>query len=144
MLKMDINLATKRRQKNVIPYIVTIGALFLAVIYTWYNIDLYRLNLAQIARYNQQLVRVEKTTGPKVARMPAITEAGLKILIDEVGYINDVIARETFSLTYSGLLKCWDVRKTSWMFSCLNMEQVWLKRAQPKKVWSPSTFPLNT
>jgi hypothetical protein len=99
MLKIDINLATKRYKKTIIPYIVITGALFLAVIYTWHNIDLYRLNQSQISRYRQQLVRFEKTIGPKGASVPAITQEGFKLLIDEVDYINNVIARETFSWT---------------------------------------------
>jgi type IV pilus assembly protein PilN len=99
MLKIDINLATKRRKKRIIPTIVAIGVLFLALAYTWHNIELYRLNQSQIALYGHQLIRFENTLESKKRRIPFITEEGLKFLIDEVAYINGVIARETFSWT---------------------------------------------
>jgi type IV pilus assembly protein PilN len=99
MLKIDINLATKRYHKSIIPDMAAVGALFLAFVFTWYNADLYRLNLSQKARLSQQITRLEKAPGPEVEPVPAMTGNGLKLLIDEVEYINSVIERETFSWT---------------------------------------------
>ena len=101
-MKIDINLSTKRRVKSMVPNIVAIGALVLAAAYTWHNVELYNFNLERITGLSAQLARLENTLGSKPSPVPAATREDIKLLKGEVGYINKLIARETFSWT--GLL----------------------------------------
>lgn len=102
VMNIDINLSTKRGAKSMVPNIIAIGALVLAAAYTWHNVELYNFNLERIAGLSARLAGLEQTLGSKPSPVPAATREDVKLLKDEVGYINNLIARETFSWT--GLL----------------------------------------
>jgi Tfp pilus assembly protein PilN len=99
MMKIDINLSVKRRRRSIVPNMVAIGLVLLAATYTWHNVELYRFNQSQRTLLSEQLTRLEKTLEVKGLPVPTATREDIKLLIEEVGYINRLIAREAFSWT---------------------------------------------
>lgn len=99
MQKIDINLITLKRSGSRFPAIAGFVFLALAIVYTWYNIDAYVENRRMIVYSTERITNLEESLPFKDeegARFSA-TEKNLKFLRNEVEFINNVIAKETFS-----------------------------------------------
>lgn len=109
MQKIDINLSTQRRATTRMPHIIAFALLFLAVIYSWYSMDVYAGNRARIEAYRQRLAALESRSGHgRGLETAGASEEELKSLKKEAGFINDAIRMETFSWTglLTGLEEC--------------------------------------
>lgn len=99
MQKIEINLITRERSGSLLPTIAGFALLALAIVYTWYNIDANVENRRMIAYSTERITHLEKSLPFKNVEVASFsaTEKNLKFLKNEVEFINNVIAKETFS-----------------------------------------------
>ncbi len=99
MNKIDINLATMRRQKRVLPALAVLATLAVAVLMTWSNAGRYNDNVSVTASHRADVERLEARFDPTLRGRGGLTVKETRVLSEKVRIINGIIVRETFSWT---------------------------------------------
>ena len=101
MKKIDINLATRKDAKDVLPWLILAAFIVFAALWSWRSINVYGSNAAAAAFYQERLARAAKEAPAKaVSSTDALAGAeDVKRLKKEAEFINNIISRETYSWT---------------------------------------------
>lgn len=92
MERIEINLASDKYRRSIIPLALAIGLLAVAVSFTWYDWSLFSSNRDLIAKYT---ARISGTKGAPISGK----DLDLKILKRDVDFINEAVAKKTFLWT---------------------------------------------
>lgn len=101
MKKNLINLAKRKDEKAIVPYVVLAALIFLAAAWSWWTVSVYRQNIFTNEFYTEKLARAANVS-PLKALLSTDGAVGIedaKRLKKEVEFVNDIIMRETYSWT---------------------------------------------
>ena len=99
MIRIDINLATDRRKRRLLPLFAVAVAVAAAMLMSWNTVALFEANERKSVALKEEAERLEARFDPTALGRGGYSVKEVRALADEVDFINGLIVRETFSWT---------------------------------------------